>query len=391
MLQRGLGSGFIISNDGYILTNYHVVVDADKIMVAVSENEKEQYQATLIGKDKNTDVALIKIDPKDKVLPVVALGDSDALEIGDWVIAIGSPFGLGHTLTQGIVSAKARIIGAGPYDNFIQTDAAINFGNSGGPMFNMKGQVVGINTAIVASGQNIGFAIPINMVRDMLPDLKSKGEVTRGWLGVSIQEVTPEIAKAVGLKEPKGAMVTDVFPGNPAAMAGVKKGDIILSINGHYADDASELTRFIGGLKPGAKVSIVVWRDRKEVTLSTELMKRDDEKIAGISGEGTPGGKGDAHESKDKLGLSVSSITPDIARRYRIQDTAGVIVTDVDPKGLASASEIRKGDIIREVNGQGIKSVSDYVNIINKAEKGQSLLMLIERAGRSSYLAIEVK
>ncbi|HVN72835.1 MAG TPA: Do family serine endopeptidase, partial [Desulfomonilia bacterium] len=257
--QRSLGSGFIISTDGYVLTNNHVVSGADEIFVSLAD--KEEFKAKVVGTDDKTDIALIKIESPKKEFPVAVLGDSDSIEIGEWVIAIGNPFGFGHTLTQGIVSAKSRVIGAGPYDNFIQTDAAINPGNSGGPLINMQGQVVGINTAIVSSGQGIGFATPINMAKAILSELRDTGEVARGWLGVAIQEVTPEIARAVGMKEPKGAMVTSVYAGDPADKAGVKPGDIILKIDSHEIADSRALTRMIGGLKPDAKVAITVWRD----------------------------------------------------------------------------------------------------------------------------------
>ncbi|MGD0210738.1 MAG: Do family serine endopeptidase, partial [Desulfomonilia bacterium] len=265
--QRSLGSGFIISADGYVLTNNHVVTGADEIFVSLAD--KEEFKAKVVGTDDKTDIALIKITAEKYNFPVAVLGDSDALEIGEWVIAIGNPFGFGHTLTQGIVSAKSRVIGAGPYDNFIQTDAAINPGNSGGPLMNMQGQVVGINTAIVASGQGIGFATPINMAKEILSELKDKGEVARGWLGVAIQEVTPEIARAVGMKEPKGAMVTTVYAGDPADKAGIKPGDIILKINSQEVTDSRSLTRMIGSLKPDVKITITVWRDSRTLDLST--------------------------------------------------------------------------------------------------------------------------
>ncbi|MGE5843925.1 MAG: trypsin-like peptidase domain-containing protein, partial [Syntrophaceae bacterium] len=225
--QRSLGSGFIISKDGYIFTNNHVIEKADKIKVRLSTGK--EYDATVKGRDPRTDLALIKITP-DNSLPTVNLGDSDRLRVGDWVMAIGNPFGLDHTVTAGIVSAKGRVIGAGPYDNFIQTDASINPGNSGGPLFNMAGEVVGINTAIVAQGQGIGFAIPVNMAKEILEDLKAKGKVTRGWLGVSVQDITEDLAKSLKLQDRNGALVTEVFEGDPADKAGIKQGDIIIEV-----------------------------------------------------------------------------------------------------------------------------------------------------------------
>ena len=251
--QRSLGSGFIISADGYIITNNHVVEQADKIIVKLSDGK--EYEAKVIGKDAKTDIALIKIKATDS-LPVAETGDSDKLRVGDWVVAIGNPFGLEQTVTAGIVSAKGRVIGAGPYDNFIQTDASINPGNSGGPLFNMEGKVVGINTAIVAQGQGIGFAIPISMAKSILPDLKSTGKVTRGWLGVSVQDITEDIAKSMKLKDRNGALIADVFTGDPADKAGLKAGDVVTEINGKKIKDTHELLMLIAGFRVGETVVI---------------------------------------------------------------------------------------------------------------------------------------
>ena len=236
--REASGQGFIISKDGYIFTNNHVIEKADKIKVRLSSGK--EYDATVKGRDPRTDLALIKINP-DNSLPTVSLGDSDRLRVGDWVMAIGNPFGLDHTVTAGIVSAKGRVIGAGPYDNFIQTDASINPGNSGGPLFNMAGEVVGINTAIVAQAQGIGFAIPVNMAKEIIEDLKAKGKVTRGWLGVSVQDITEDLAKSMKLKDRSGALVTEVFEGDPADKAGIKQGDIIIEVDGKKVKDTHEL------------------------------------------------------------------------------------------------------------------------------------------------------
>ncbi len=382
--QKSLGSGFIISRDGYVLTNNHVISEAEEIFVSLSDNE--EYKATIVGKDDNTDIALIKIDSARKDFPVAVLGDSDALEIGDWVIAIGNPFGFGHTLTQGIVSAKARVIGAGAYDNFIQTDAAINPGNSGGPLINMDGQVVGINTAVVSSGQGIGFAIPINMAKEILPELKDTGEVARGWLGVAIQEVTPEIARAVGLDEPRGAMVSAVYAGDPADRAGIRKGDIILRINSHDIEDPRGLTRYVGNLKPDAKVGIVVWRDSREVVLETTLEKRLDEHIATLEQ-----GPAQTEEIKDRLGLVLKDITPDMQRQFSLGDAKGVLVVDIDPGASAAKSKIEKMDIVKEVGGREVNSVEEYLAAIQGLKKGQTVLFLIERESRPLYVAIDIE
>ncbi|MBN2298752.1 MAG: Do family serine endopeptidase [Deltaproteobacteria bacterium] len=382
--QKSLGSGFIISRDGYVLTNNHVTKGADEIFVSLSDDE--EYKATIVGKDDNTDIALIKIDSDRKDFPVSVLGDSDVLEIGDWVIAIGNPFGFGHTLTQGIVSAKARIIGAGPYDSFIQTDAAINPGNSGGPLINMDGQVIGINTAIVSSGKGIGFAIPINMVKDILPELKDKGEVARGWLGVAIQEVTPEIARAVGLTDPAGAMVTMVYSGDPADRAGVKPGDIIVKINSHDIEDPRGLTRYIGSLKPDAKVEIVVWREARTITLETKLEKRLEEHVSNLGQI-----PDETEETKDRFGLVLKDITPDIQRQFNLEETAGILVIDIDPNGSAARSRIEKMDIIKEVRGRKVNNVEEYLETIDGVAKGQTVLMLIQRDSRPLYIAVDTE
>src|SRR5664280_1824190 len=250
--QRSLGSGFIISNDGYIFTNNHVVEQADKILVKVSDGK--EYEAKIIGTDAKTDIALIKIKPSNS-LPVVEIGDSDKVRVGEWVIAIGNPFGLEQTLTAGIISAKGRVIGAGPYDNFIQTDASINPGNSGGPLFSMDGRVIGINTAIVAQGQGIGFAIPINMANTILADLKTKGKVTRGWLGVSIQDIGEDMARNMNYKSRSGAIVSDVIAGDPADRAGIKVYDIVIEINGKVIKDTHELLLMAAALHVGEKMT----------------------------------------------------------------------------------------------------------------------------------------
>ncbi|MGD0819278.1 MAG: DegQ family serine endoprotease [Desulfomonilia bacterium] len=381
--QRSLGSGFIISADGYVLTNNHVVSGADEIFVSLAD--KEEFKAKVVGTDDKTDIALIKITAEKYNFPVAVLGDSDALEIGEWVIAIGNPFGFGHTLTQGIVSAKSRVIGAGPYDNFIQTDAAINPGNSGGPLMNMQGQVVGINTAIVASGQGIGFATPINMAKEILSELKDKGEVARGWLGVAIQEVTPEIARAVGLKEPKGAMVTTVYAGDPADKAGIKPGDIILKINSQEVTDSRSLTRMIGSLKPDVKITITVWRDSRTLDLSTKLQKRVDEHVAKL-------GKGPQQKDqgvRDRLGLTVMDITPEVQREFNISEPGGVIVIEIEPKSSAARGQIQKMDIIKEVEHKAVNSAEEYLSAISAKKKGKPVLLLVVRGSKSLYVAVD--
>lgn len=384
--QRSLGSGFIISRDGYVLTNSHVISGADEIFISLSDEDGQEYRARVAGKDDNTDIALIKIQSDRDDFPVAVLGDSESLEIGDWIIAIGNPFGFGHTLTQGIVSAKARVIGAGPYDNFIQTDAAINPGNSGGPLINMDGEVVGINTAIVSSGQGIGFAIPINMAKQILQELKETGEVSRGWLGVAIQDVTPEIARAVGLDKPYGAMVTSVYPGDPAEKAGLLNGDIILEINRQKVDDPMALTRFIGSLKPEEKVDILVWRGSRKVRLSTRLEKRSDEKISELGR--IPREAPD--NAKDRFGLTLMNVTPEIQRQLSLDKGSGVLVMEIDPQGSAARSKLEKMDVIIEVNGTPVRNIGEYLAALQKAEKGQAVLLLVIRNAKPLYVAVDV-
>ncbi|MCG6536308.1 MAG: Do family serine endopeptidase, partial [Syntrophales bacterium LBB04] len=317
--QKSLGSGFIISQDGYIFTNNHVVEQADKILVKLAGGEKE-FEAKVIGKDAQTDIALIKIEP-DKSLPIAEIGNSDKLRIGDWVIAIGNPFGLEQTVTAGIVSAKGRSIGAGPYDNFIQTDASINPGNSGGPLFSMDGQVIGINTAIVAQGQGIGFAIPINMANRMLPELKTKGEVSRGWLGVSIQDVTEDIAKNLNIKETMGALIAEVFEGDPADKAGLKAGDIIIEVNGKPIHNSHELLMTIAEYHKGDKLDIKVQREGQIKTYQATIGERK--------------GKGELASGGGYFGLVVQEITPDIAKHLGLPNSTGVIVSDVQESSPA--------------------------------------------------------
>ena len=375
--QRSLGSGFIIDKEGYIVTNNHVIEDADKIKVKL-KNGKE-FDAEIVGRDPNTDIALIKIKSKNS-LPVVKLGDSDALKVGQWVVAIGSPFGLEHTVTAGIVSAKGRIIGSGPYDDFIQTDASINPGNSGGPLINMKGEVIGINTAIIASGQGIGFAIPINSAKRIVNQLKSSGEVTRGWLGVGIQDLSEELAEYYGIKDGKGVLVTEVFPGDPADEAGIKPKDIVLSVNGKKVENTRELSKLIADTSVGDTVKIKVLRDGIEKTFSVKIAKREDERVASYS---------PSMENEYELGIRVSELTSEIARRFNIAEKTGVIVVDVDAESQGAKAGVMVGDIIKEINHQPIETVKDYKKEIKKLKKGDSILMFIKRIN-AGYLVVKL-
>ncbi|MFH1993732.1 MAG: DegQ family serine endoprotease [Pseudomonadota bacterium] len=375
--QRSLGSGFIIDKDGYIVTNNHVIENADKIQV-ILKDEKE-YAAEIIGRDANTDLALIKIKP-ERNLPVLKLGDSDVLKVGQWVVAIGNPFGLEHTVTAGIVSAKGRVIGSGPYDDFIQTDASINPGNSGGPLLNMEGEVIGINTAIIASGQGIGFAIPINLARGVVNQLKQSGEVTRGWLGVAIQDLSPEVAEYYGLKEGKGVLVTEVFPDDPADKAGIKPKDVILAVNGNKVESSRDLTRLIADIGVGETATIKVLRDGSTKTLTAKVAKREAPKVLAQKNR---------EEHQDELGIRVAELTPEIARRYNEKAGEGVIVVGVASDSKAGESGLQAGDIIKEVNHQPIRSVSDFNQAVDKVKAGDSINMFVRRANRG-FLVIKI-
>ena len=340
---RSLGSGFIIDPAGLIITNNHVVEGADKITVKLIGGK--EFKATIKGRDPKTDLALIEIHNPPKDLVVLKLGDSDAVRVGDWVMAVGNPFGLSHTVTQGIISAKGRVIGAGPYDNFLQTDASINPGNSGGPLLNLNGEVVGINTAILASGQGIGFATPSSTAISVIPQLKEKGKVVRGMIGVQVQNVTPELAQSFGLPEPKGALVAEVTPDSPAEKAGIKRGDIITEFNGHPIHEMNDLPRLVAGTAPGAKAQVKVLREGKEKDFTLTITELKEEKQASQAKE-----EGGGEEAP--LGLVVKNIDPNLAKRFRLRDTKGALVVGVEQGSAAADAGIKPGDILLEINGQ---------------------------------------
>ncbi len=373
--QRSLGSGCIIDREGYIITNNHVIEKAQTIKVKLIDGK--EYDATVVGRDPKTDLALIKIDAKN-ALPSAAFGDSDNLEIGDWVVAIGNPFGLETTVTAGIVSAKGRVIGAGPYDDFIQTDASINPGNSGGPLFNLKGEVVGINTAIVSGGQGIGFAIPINMAKELLPQLKSKGKVTRGWLGVVIQKITPEIAKTFGLTETEGALVSDVTEDGPAEKAGIKRGDVIVSFNGKAIKEVDTLPKLVGATEIGKKAKVGIIRDRKSFEMEVVIGELKDEKLQASK----------KPEVEKDFGLVVQNITPEIAKHLNLKDKRGVIVTDVQPGSPAQEGDIRSGDIIKEISRKPIKNIEDFKEAVKKVNIKEGAVLLIQRENVTFYTVL---
>jgi serine protease Do len=374
--QRGVGSGFVMSREGYILTNNHVVEDAGQIRVKLA-NGKE-YEGKIVGRDPKTDLALVKIEGVSDLHPL-KLGNSEDLRVDSWVVAIGSPFGLEQTVTAGIVSAKGRVIGSGPYDNFIQTDASINPGNSGGPLINMKGEVVGINTAIIASGQGIGFAIPINMAKEIAPQLQEKGHVTRGWLGVSIQEVTPELAKSFDLKEKKGALVSQVVSGSPAEKAGIEQGDIILEFDGKEVSNSKDLPRIVASTPVGKTVTLKVSRNGKITDRQVKLGEME-EKV-----EVT---KAPSHKS---LGITVQNLTPEIAKGLGLKKETGVVVTWVEPGSPAASTGIQTGDVIREVNRKPVKDAEDFVQKIEKAKGQDNILLLIQRGQNNMFAAVTPK
>lgn len=375
MKTSALGSGFVISRDGFILTNNHVIENATEIKIKL-QNGKE-YDAKVVGGDPKTDLALIQAKP-DAAFPKPArMGDSDAVRVGDWVMAVGNPFGLGHSVTVGIISAKGRIIGAGPYDDFLQTDAAINPGNSGGPLFNVKGEVVGINAAIVAQGQNIGFAIPVNMAKDLLPQLKS-GKIIRGWLGVMIQDMTPEMAKSFHLKEATGGLIADVVENSPAEKAGLKRGDVVLRFDGKEVENAHMLSRLVAATQPDTQVTLDIIRGGKQKSMKVTI--------------GTMAQTAKERPSREKTawGLTVQDLTPQLAEHLGLdREERGVIISNVERGSPADESGLQRGDLIKEVNRQAIQSLDDYTKVTDKAKKSEGLLLLIKRGGHTFYVVFE--
>ncbi len=376
--QQGAGSGFILSKDGYIVTNNHVVEGATEVTVTLAN--KKEYAAKVIGRDPKTDIALVKIEPKE-TLTAATLGDSDRLRVGEWVVAVGNPFGLSNTVTAGIVSAKNRVIGAGPYDDFIQTDTPINPGNSGGPLFNLKGEVVGINTAIVPHGQGIGFAVAVNMVKNLLPQLESKGEVTRGYLGVNIQALTPELATSLGLKETKGALVADVTQGSPAEAAGINRGDVIVGFDGKDVAEVGTLPALVAEAPIDSTVPVKVLRNGSEQTLTV--------KVGRMPGERAEAEKsGQAEPAQGKWGLALRDLDSRTAQRAGVAPGQGVLVTTVQPGSPAERAGLQPGDILLEVNRTKVGSAAEAQALAQKAP-GESLLVLLKRGDASLFAALK--
>lgn len=373
---QGAGSGVIISDDGYILTNNHVVEGAQEVTVTLAD--QRDFKAEVVGRDPKTDLAILKISA-GKNLPAAKMGDSNQLRVGDWVIAIGNPFGLSHTVTSGIVSAKGRIIGAGPYDDFIQTDASINPGNSGGPLFDMNGQVVGINTAIVPNGQGIGFAIPVNTAKPLIPQLVKNGKVTRGYIGVNIQSISPDIAKAMKLGNDKGALVADVISGGPADEAGIARGDVIVAFNGKTVKDSHDLPTMVAATPIGDKATVTVLRDGKEKEIRV--------KIAELPSDGTSV-ESSAKPAEGKWGLQLQDLTPEIARQLGLETDHGVLIAGVQPGSPADDASIRQGDVILEVNRHPVKTAQEVKKEIDKAKDKNSLLLLVQRDQARMFVAL---
>jgi serine protease Do len=379
--QRSLGSGVVVDPTGVALTNAHVVEGASEIEVVTADGKKQK--ARVLGADGKSDVAVIRI-VGGGTYPSARLGDSDVVQVGDWVLAIGSPFGLTQTVTAGIVSAKGRVLGQGPFDDFFQTDAAINPGNSGGPLVSMAGEVIGINTAIVSrtgGSLGIGFAIPINLGRKIYTELTTRGKVTRGWLGVSVQPLTPELSKSFGATEEGGVLVADVVSASPADQAGLQPGDVILEFNGKRVAAPSDLQRAVGLTEPGAAARIKVWRDRAERTVQVKLGEAPEEAEAAARPAGKP---------RSVLGLDVRAVTPDIARQLGIRASEGVVVAAVDAGSPADASGIQPGDVIREVNRQKIRGLADFERATRAVKQGDRVTVLLQRGSAALYVAFTV-
>ena len=376
--QKSLGTGFIIDKKGFILTNNHVVEQTDEIRVRTADDK--EFAAKIVGRDLMTDLALIRIKSDTPFIPLL-LGDSNRLEVGDWVVAIGNPFGLGNTVTAGIVSAKYRQIGAGAYDNFIQTDTPINPGNSGGPLLNTAGEVIGINTAIFSeSGGSvgIGFAIPINMVKDLLPQLK-KGKVIRGWIGVIIQRVTPELKDKLNLPDEKGALVSDVVSRGPAGESGIKRGDVIVSFDGKLIKESRELPYIVASTSVGKTVPVDIIRNREKMRAEVRVgeLKIEEEYQQGSKAE-------------PSFGMILQEITPEIAQQYDLSETSGLIIVNVENNSPAAEADLRSGDIILEVDRTPVRSIAAFNRKIRQYKKGNTILFLINRDGSTRFLTLTI-
>ncbi|HJV33719.1 DegQ family serine endoprotease [Geomonas sp.] len=376
MKQQSLGSGFIIDDSGLIITNNHMIEGAEEIKVKLADGR--EFKAKVTGRDPKTDLALIKISSTFGHLPSLQLGDSDKVRVGDWVLAVGIPFGLEHTVTQGIISATGRVIGSGPYDNFLQTDAPINPGNSGGPLVNMKGEVIGINTAIVSGGQGLGFAIPSSLAKSVISQLKEKGKVVRGWIGISIQTLTPELAQSFGLKDAKGALVGDVLPGGPADKGGIQRGDVIVSYNGKAVKDANDLPRLVAETPVGKEVAVALIRDGKEESHIVKVQEMTEEKVAAQSPE----------NSEQSFGMELEELTPQLRQHLGIAEKSGLVVDSVEEGTPAEDAGIESGDVITEVDRKAVHTAAEFKAAVAKA-KGRPVLLLVKRGKQSFFASLQ--
>jgi serine protease Do len=373
--QMGEGSGVIVDGKGYILTNYHVVAGAEKITIHLFDGR--ELKGTVRGTDPRTDLAVVHVETTD--LPVAVLGDSDKIQVGEWAIAVGSPFGLEETVTVGVISAKGRSgLGTGTYEDFLQTDASINPGNSGGPLVNIDGDVIGINAMIIQPGQGIGFAIPINLAKTIMLELIKTGKVIRPWVGIGLQDITPDLMKYFSLKEKEGALISQVYSGSPAEQVGLKVGDVVIEVDGVKIKSGQDVVREVLKKKVGQKVDFVVLREgkRTQVSVTTAQMP---EKI---------GERGPAKSAREWFGLRVSNITPDIAKQLGLAKTEGVVITGVEPNSVALSAGLKAGDIILEVNRQKILNENDYLSAMDKAKPGQGVLFLIDREGSTFFVML---
>lgn len=375
----GSGSGLIVDDEGHIVTNNHVVGDASEIEVRLSD--KTKLIAHVIGKDPDTDLALLKVSA-DRPLTSARFGDSTSVKVGQWVLAIGNPFGLDQTVTLGVVSGVGREnINLSRYENFIQTDASINPGNSGGPLFNLRGEVIGINTAIINFAQGIGFAIPSNMAKQVIEQLLAKGKVVRGWLGVGIQPLTAELAKKFGVTEGGGVLVNEVFEKDPAALAGIQPGDVIVRINGVVVESPNKLSRLIGTLTPGATPQIEVVRDLKHLILDVPLTERPETPVLASIPR--------LEKLESKLGLEVQEPTASLVEKFKLRQTKGAVITKVEPNSLAQAEGLREGDLIIEVNRAEVSSLMEFTSTISQSRRGDAVLLRVLREHRAFYVVLK--
>jgi serine protease Do len=374
----GSGSGVVIDPLGHIITNNHVIGDATEIEVRFSD--KSKLIAQVVGKDQDTDLAVLKVTA-DHPLPSAKFGDSSGVRVGQWVVAVGNPFGLDRTVTLGVVSGVGREnMNLSRYENFIQTDASINPGNSGGPLFNLRGEIIGINTAIINFAQGIGFAIPSNMAKQVIQQLLEQGRVTRGWLGVGIQPLTVELARKFGVKEGDGVLVNEVFEQDPAAAAGIKPGDIVARIDGIAIDTPNRLSRVVAGLHPGSTVQVEIVRDQQRMVLNVALTERRGHAVTASLPQA---------DTEIKLGLDVQELTPGLAEKFNLQESRGVLISKVEPGSLAQSEGLHEGDLIKEVNRTPVGSIGEFSSAVSKIQRGDTLLLRVLRESRAFYVVLK--